>query len=118
MAPYLDFFPDPGTQRAATRLVGLGVLAAASTALAGWAEWALAGRTKQRVGVVHAGLNAVAVLIMLGSWTARRRGNHRLGVRLARAAARFLIAGGFLGGYKGSARREPRPSPLPQLTRI
>lgn len=105
MAMYLDFFQDPGTQRAATRLVGLGVISAVPTALSGWAEWALAGRAKQRVGVVHAGLNAAAVLIMFGSWRARRRGNHRLGVRLARAAALFLIAGGFLGGYVGSARR-------------
>ena len=105
MAMYLDLFSDPGTQRAATRLVGLGVLAAAPTALTGWAEWALAGRATRRVGIVHAGLNGAAVLIMLGSWTARRRGNHRLGVRLARFGGILLIAGGFLGGYMGSARR-------------
>ena len=77
MAMYLDLFPDAGTQRAATRLVGLGVLAAAPTALTGWAEWALAGRATKRVGIVHAGLNGVAVLIFLGSWTARRRGRHQ-----------------------------------------
>jgi uncharacterized membrane protein len=105
MAVYLDLFPDTGTQRAATRLVGLGVLAAAPTALTGWAEWALAGRATQRVGIVHAGLNGVAVLIFLGSWTARLRGRHRLGVRLARVGALLLIAGGFLGGYMASARR-------------
>ena len=105
MAMYLDLFSDPGTQRAATRLVGLGVLAAAPTALTGWAEWALAGRATQRVGIVHAGLNGVAVLIFLGSWTARRRGKHGLGVRLARIGALLLIAAAFLGGYMGSARR-------------
>jgi uncharacterized membrane protein len=105
MAVYLDLFPDTGTQRAATRLVGLGVLAAAPTALTGWAEWALAGRATQRVGVVHAGLNGVAVLIFLGSWIARTRGRHTLGVRLARCGALLLIAGGFLGGYMASARR-------------
>lgn len=105
MAMYLDLFADPGTQRAATRLVGLGVLAAAPTALTGWAEWALAGRATQRVGIVHAGLNGVAVLIFLGSWTARLRGRHRLGIRLARVGALLLIAAAFLGGYMGSARR-------------
>ncbi|MDR6508227.1 DUF2231 domain-containing protein [Arthrobacter oryzae] len=105
MAMYLDLFSDPGTQRAATRLVGLGVLAAAPTALTGWAEWALAGRATRRVGIVHAGLNGAAVLIFLGSWTARRRGRHKLGVRLARFGGILLIAGGFLGGYMGSARR-------------
>ena len=105
MAIYLDLFQDTGTQRAATRLVGLGVLAAAPTALTGWAEWALAGRATKRVGVVHAGLNAVAVLVFAGSWTARRRGRHQLGVRLARAGALLLIAAAFLGGYMGSGRR-------------
>lgn len=105
MALYLDLYSDAGTQRAATRLVGLGVLAAAPTALTGWAEWALAGRATQRVGVVHAGLNGVAVLIFLGSWAARLRGRRRLGVRLARVGALVLIAGGFLGGYMASNRR-------------
>ncbi|QCO97431.1 hypothetical protein FCN77_06505 [Arthrobacter sp. 24S4-2] len=105
MAVYLDLFSDAGTQRAATRLVGLGVISAAPTALTGWAEWALAGRATQRVGIVHAGLNAAAVLIFAGSWAARRRGRHTLGVRLARCGALLLIAGGFLGGYMASARR-------------
>jgi uncharacterized membrane protein len=105
MAVYLDLFSDAGTQRAATRLVGLGVLAAAPTALTGWAEWALAGRATQRVGIVHAGLNAAAVLIFAGSWAARLRGRHTLGVRLARCGALLLVAGGFLGGYMASARR-------------
>lgn len=105
MALYLDLYSDAGTQRAATRLVGLGVLAAAPTALTGWAEWALAGRATQRVGIVHAGLNGVAVLIFLGSWVARIRGRRRLGVRLARGGALVLIAGGFLGGYMAGNRR-------------
>ncbi|KRE59358.1 hypothetical protein ASG92_22825 [Arthrobacter sp. Soil736] len=108
MAQYLDLFPDEGSQRAATRLVGLGVVAAAPTALSGWAEWALADRATRRVGIVHAGANGVAVLIFLGSWTARRRGRRRLGVRLARVGGLVLIVGGFLGGYMGSSRRGPR----------
>lgn len=105
MAMYLDLYPDAGTQRAATRLVGLGVISAAPTALTGWAEWALADRATQRVGVVHAGLNAAAVLIFAGSWAARLRGRRRLGVRLARFGGLVLIAGGFLGGYMARARR-------------
>ena len=74
MAQYLDLFPDEGSQRAATRLVGLGVVAAAPTALSGWAEWALADRATRRVGIVHAGANGVAVLIFLGSWHAGAAG--------------------------------------------
>jgi hypothetical protein len=105
MAMFLDLYSDTGSQRAATRLVGFGVITAAPTALTGWAEWALAGRQTQRVGVVHAGLNATAVLIFAGSWAARLRGRRKLGVRLARFGAIVLVAGGFMGGYLARARR-------------
>ena len=105
MAMYLDLYSDPGTQRAATRLIGLGIITAVPTALSGWAEWALAGRGTKRVGIVHAGLNGTAVLIFAGSWAARQRGRRRLGVGLARAGGLVLIASAFLGGYMGSARR-------------
>jgi uncharacterized membrane protein len=108
MAIYLDLYPDAGTQRAATRLIGLGVMSAVPTALTGWAEWALAGRRTQRVGVVHAALNASGVLIFAGSWAARRRGRRKLGVGLARLGAVVLIAGGFIGGYMARERREDR----------
>lgn len=67
MAQFLDLFPDHGTKRAATRLVGPGVGAAVPTALAGWAEWALADRGTRRVGIVHATANAVGTLIFIGS---------------------------------------------------
>jgi len=105
MAVYLDLFSDPGTQRAATRLVGLGVISAAPTALTGWAEWALAAHPTKRVGIVHAGLNAVSVLIFAASLAARLRDRHKLGIRLARVGAVLLIAGGFLGGYMARDRR-------------
>jgi uncharacterized membrane protein len=117
MAVYLDLYPDAGTQRAATRLIGLGVVAAVPTALSGWAEWALAGRQTQRVGVVHAGLNASAVLIFAASWAARRRGRRRLGVGLARLGAVLLIAGGLhrrLHGQGPGARPGVRSRPRPQ----
>ena len=65
MAQYLDLFPDDGTRRAATRLVGLGVVAAVPTALAGWAEWARADRGARRVGIMHATTNGVGTLIFL-----------------------------------------------------
>lgn len=104
MAQFLDLFSDDGTQRAATRLVGLGVVAAVPTALAGWAEWALADRGTRRVGVVHATANAVGTLIFIGSWAARSRDRHDLGVRLGRLGGMVLVVGGFLGGYMSSER--------------
>ena len=107
MAIFLDLFPDPdaGARRAATRLVALGVVAAAPTGISGWAEWARADRGTRRVGVVHAAANLAATLIFLASWAARTRDRHRLGVGLARAGGALLIVGGFLGGYMGRARR-------------
>ena len=105
MAIFLDLFPDVGTRRAATRLVALGVVAAAPTGISGWAEWARADRGTRRVGVVHAAANLTATLIFLASWAARTRDRHRLGVRLARLGGAVLIVGGFLGGYMRSQRR-------------
>lgn len=105
MAQFLDFFPDAGSRRAATRLVGLGLLGAVPTAVTGWAEWALADRGTRRVGIVHAAANGVASLVFLGSWAARVRDHHELGVRLGRLGGVLLVAGGFLGGHIGGARR-------------
>jgi hypothetical protein len=111
MAIFLDLFPEAdadaaaGTRRAATRLVALGVVAAAPTGISGWAEWARADRATRRVGVVHAAANLAATLIFLASWAARTRDRHRLGAGLARAGGALLIVGGFLGGYMGRARR-------------
>jgi len=104
MAQYLDLFPDDGTRRAATRLVGLGVVAAVPTALAGWAEWARADRGARRVGIVHATANGVGTLIFLGSWAARSHSHHDLGVRLGRLGGLVVIVGGFSGGYMRSDR--------------
>ena len=104
MAQYLDLFPDDGTRRAATRLVGLGVVAAVPTVLAGWAEWVRADRGARRVGIVHATANGVGTLIFLGSWAARSRSHHDLGVRLGRLGGLVVIVGGFSGGYMRSDR--------------
>lgn len=105
MAIFLDFFPDEGTRRAATRLVGLGVAAAAPTGISGWAEWARADHATRRVGVVHAAANLVATVIFFASWRARHADRHRLGVRLARLGGAVAIVGGFLGGYMRSRSR-------------
>jgi hypothetical protein len=105
MAIFLDLLRDEGTRQAATRLVGLGVVAAAPTGISGWAEWARADRGTRRVGVVHAAANLAATLIFVASWAARKRDRHRLGVNLARFGGALLIVGGFLGGYMRSAHR-------------
>ncbi|HEY5788851.1 MAG TPA: hypothetical protein VIT65_29180 [Microlunatus sp.] len=105
MAQYLDLFADDGTRRAATRLVGLGIVAAVPTALTGWAEWARADRGARRVGIVHATATGAGTLIFLGSWTARKVGHHDLGVRLARSGGVLLLVGALCGGYMRSDRQ-------------
>jgi hypothetical protein len=105
MAQFLDLFPDDGTRRAATRLVGLGVVAAVPTALAGWAEWARADHGTRRVGIVHATANAAGTAVFIGSWAARSRGRHDLGVRLGRLGGVILLVGGMSGGYMRSDRQ-------------
>lgn len=105
MAMYLDLFPDDASRRSATRLMGLGVLSAVPTAVAGWAEWALADERTRRVGIVHAGMNLATTLVFAASWAARVRGDHALGVRLARAGALTAGLAGFLGGHMSSNRR-------------
>lgn len=105
MAQFLDLFPEDGMRRAATRLVGLGVVAAVPTALTGWAEWARADRGTRRVGIVHATANALATLVYLGSWAARSRRRHDLGVWLGRGGGVVLLVGAMCGGYMRSDRQ-------------
>jgi hypothetical protein len=111
-ALFLDLFRDAGTRRAATRLVGLGVIFAVPTAITGWAEWALSDRGTRRVGILHAGANGLGTLFFVGSWVARSKDRHDLGVRLARLGGMVLIAGGMMGGYMRSDR-SPVPDDVP-----
>jgi uncharacterized membrane protein len=101
----LDLVGGAAARPAATRLTGLGVLAAVPTALTGWAEWSGAGPREQRVGLVHAVSNVVAVSLFLSSWRARRRGEHLAGMSLALVASSALGLGGYLGGHLVSARK-------------
>ena len=105
MAQFLDLFPDDGTRQAATRLVGLGVVATVPTALTGWAQWAAVDRGARRVGIVHATANVVGTLIFIGSWAARSHNRHDLGVRLGRSGGVVLLVGSLLGGYMRSDRQ-------------
>ncbi len=101
----LDLFGGPDSREAAQRLAGIGLLAAAPTALSGWAEWRRADRPAQRVGVAHAALNATAVALYAGSWAARRGDRHRFGAVLALAGAGAAGAAGYLGGHLTAARK-------------
>jgi uncharacterized membrane protein len=101
----LDLVGGPSARPAATRLVGLGVLAFAPTAATGWAEWSAIGVREQRVGVVHAASNVAAVWLFAASWRARRKGSYTAGKALGLAASSVLGVGGYLGGHLISARK-------------
>ena len=99
-ATMLDLFGPEGSEDAARRLTGIGVLATLPTALSGLADWgSLSKQTDRRVGVVHAAGNSAALVAYASSWMARRRGNHRLGAKLALVGAALSGGAAYLGGH-------------------
>ena len=104
-ATVLDLFGGAQSSAAAQRLIGTGLLAAAPTAWTGWAEWSAAGPRDQRLGLVHAATNALAISVYAASWIARRRGRHGAGVKLALVGATVAGVGGYLGSHLAVARK-------------
>jgi nitrite reductase/ring-hydroxylating ferredoxin subunit len=96
-ATVLDLLP--GRQRASRTLVGLGVLTAVPTAITGWADWADLHPQQQRVGLVHATANGVAIALQAASWRARRNGAQARGVALSALALTLGGAAAWLGGH-------------------
>ncbi|HEY5847050.1 MAG TPA: DUF2231 domain-containing protein [Microlunatus sp.] len=110
-ASLLDLFGGADSSAAAQRLIGAGLLAVGPTAWTGWAEWSAAGPRDQRVGLVHAVTNALAIGIYAASWVARRRGRHGTGAGLALAGAAVTGVGGYLGSHLALARKVGSRSP-------
>lgn len=104
-AHLLDLFGGPESSKAAQRLIGVGVLAAAPTAWTGWAEWTAAGPRDQRVGLVHAAANGVAIGAYAASWLARRGGRRGAGIALGLVGAAVSGVGGYLGSHLSLARK-------------
>jgi nitrite reductase/ring-hydroxylating ferredoxin subunit/uncharacterized membrane protein len=95
----LDLVGGRSTRRAATQLVGWGVLSAVPTALAGAADWGDTTGPARRVGLVHAAANTTALACYAASWWSRVRGRHARGVALGLAGATAATVGGYLGGH-------------------
>lgn len=104
-ATVLDLFGGARSSDAAQRLIGTGLLAVAPTAWTGWAEWSGAGPRDKRVGLVHAGANAVAIGLYAASYLARRRGRRGTGITLSLAGAAVSGVGGYLGSHLALARK-------------
>jgi uncharacterized membrane protein len=98
----LDWTGGRDSQFAADRLVLTGVLAAGATVATGWSDWADAEQGNAAVcrsGLVHAAANATATALMIGSYSARKRGARGRGRLLSLAGYSALGAGGWLGGH-------------------
>ena len=106
-ATLLDLFGGEASRPAARKLVGVGLAAAAPTALTGWTDWAdtePGSDEVRRIGIVHALSNATAAVLYGASYAARRRGAHATGVLYGLAGATAMSAGGWLGGDLSYAR--------------
>ena len=106
-ATLLDVLGGDDDGRAAQRLIGVGLAAYGPTAVTGASDWAdsePADPAIRRVGLVHAGSNAVAFSLYASSLAARRSGSHGRGKLLALAGAGVLSAGGYLGAHMSFAQ--------------
>lgn len=98
-AGMLDVLGGERSTDAARRLIGLGVLSAGPTALAGWSDWADTEGDERRAGVAHALGNTAAIAAFSLSWAARRGGRRGLGVALSMAGAGIASATAYIGGH-------------------
>ncbi|MFF5084623.1 Rieske 2Fe-2S domain-containing protein [Actinoplanes sp. NPDC000266] len=106
----------PGTRRAATILVGVGVAGAPPAIAAGWVDWSQMAKDRQRLGLVHASANAVAVGLYAASLVARLRG--RSGRALSFAGLSVAGLGAYLGGHLSYARGAGVNQAVPALMRV
>lgn len=88
----------PGTERAAKTLVGVGVVAAVPTVLAGLADYADLRERQARVALVHAAANGTALVLYSASFLARGKGRYRFGKCLSFMGFGVAAVGGYLGG--------------------
>lgn len=99
-AAVLDLLAGPSAASGADALIAFGIAAAVPTAATGAADWAdYNDQRAQRVGLVHAVANSVAMSLYVASLAARRRGRRGAGVGLSLAGLAVLSAGGYLGGH-------------------
>ena len=99
-AGVLDVVGGRGSRPAATRLLGLGLLAVPPTVASGLAEFGtIDERAVRRIGAAHAIGNAGATLMHLLSWRARRRGHHLRGMVWSLGGGGLALTASYLGGH-------------------
>jgi nitrite reductase/ring-hydroxylating ferredoxin subunit/uncharacterized membrane protein len=100
---FLDLFGGENSE-AADRLIGVGILAAVPTAIAGLSDWAELFGGVRRIGTLHAIGNTTALGLQSMSWLARKTGRRRLGVGLSMMGATVATAAAWLGGHLSLGR--------------
>lgn len=89
----------PGGRRAASLLIGVGVVGAVPAAAAGVADWSQQDTQQQRTGLAHAMGNVVALGLYGASLLARSRANYGLGRALAYTGYALAGASATVGGH-------------------
>lgn len=97
-AAILDVLGGTEARAASRRLVGVGILAAVPTALAGLSDWGDTVGPERRVGLVHAAGNVTALSLFALSWRARRHERHARGFLYGMLGMGVATASGHLGG--------------------
>jgi len=103
-ATLLDLIGGAGAERAANRLVGVGIVASVATVAAGAADWSDTYGEDMRTGVVHGVANVIGVGLYTASALARSRGRRVAATSLGLAGMTVMSAAGYLGGYLGYSR--------------
>ncbi|MEU7901686.1 Rieske (2Fe-2S) protein [Actinoplanes sp. NPDC049118] len=115
-AAVLDLLP--GRRRAATTLIAVGTAAVAPAVAAGLLDWSQLTRDRRRVGLVHAGANAVATGLYAASLFARLRGRTARGKALGFAGLSVAGLGAYLGGHLSYALSAGVNQAAPEIARI
>lgn len=89
-----------GRRNESSGLIALGLVSTAPAIAAGWADWAESHEDQQRVGLVHAAINAAAVTAFATALL-RRRGNRGTGRVLSLIGGTLSAVGAALGGHLG-----------------
>jgi nitrite reductase/ring-hydroxylating ferredoxin subunit/uncharacterized membrane protein len=89
----------PGTGPSAATLIATGCLAAAPTAITGWADFSELHEQQQRVAIVHAAANITALGCYTASLAARGGGRTLRGKAWSYAGFAAMSIGGYLGGH-------------------
>jgi nitrite reductase/ring-hydroxylating ferredoxin subunit/uncharacterized membrane protein len=103
-ATMLDLVGGAGAERAADRLVDVGIVSSVATAAAGAADWSDTYGEDMRTGVVHAVANVIGVGLYTASAIARRRGRRGSATSLGLAGMAVMTVGGYLGGHLSYSR--------------